>query len=435
VRFSLERSIRVGHEVYPGLFAAVRGASACYLAPARCSLARGVVTDDQTGTVTIRLRRPDPLLPFKLAGLPASIVPSGTSDSIRGPRPPGTGPYRISAIARDGTTRLLRNVHFRSPSSDRPDGFPDAIVLRPSPPLAQRLHHVAGGLSDVTSIDNGGRQLMPQEVSGALTRYPDRVTLAPELATDFMFLNVREPPFDDQRVRLAVNLATDRRRMVALRGGPWVAAPACSVVPPGVPHARPACPYTADPSPAGTWIAPDLRRARRLIARSGTRGEHVTVWSDTEKVRFGRYFSKLLRRLGYVTTLRILTVGFDYFHGVARARAHAQIGMFGWLADYPSPASFVDPIFSCAAWHPRSPENLNLSQLCDRALDRLVARAERTDGPAGTRAWAAAERRLDRLAPAIPLSSQRRALFVSARTGNVRESPFLGPLLEQMWVR
>ena len=34
------------------------------------------------------------------------------------------------------------------------------------------------------------------------------------------------------------------------------------------------------------------RRARRLIAASGTRGMRVRVWTDTSKVRFGRYFAR-----------------------------------------------------------------------------------------------------------------------------------------------
>jgi ABC-type oligopeptide transport system substrate-binding subunit len=159
------------------------------------------------------------------------------------------------------------------------------------------------------------------------------------------------------------------------------------------------------------------------------------VWTDTDKVRYGRYFSRLLRDLGYVTRLRVVKVGFDYFHAVGDSRTHAQIGMFGWLADYPNPASFYEPIFSCAGRRPASEENLDLSQFCDPALDALVARAKAATGPAAAVAWAAAQRRLSQQAPAIPLVSRRRTLLVSARAGNVRQNPFLGPLLEQMWVR
>ncbi|HYZ27437.1 MAG TPA: ABC transporter substrate-binding protein [Thermoleophilaceae bacterium] len=436
VRSSLERSIRVGHELALGLFDGILGAPACERRPGQCSLARGVTTDDRARTVTIRLRRPDPVFLLKLAHPSASVVPAGTPDAVTGPRPPGTGPYRIASIAGDGTTRLVRNRRFHSPSAARPGGFADAIVFRPWSGLRPRLRTVERGRSDLTVVDNGGRQLRPDDLGGVLTRHPGRVAAGPRLATDYMFLNVGEPPFDDARVRRAVNLATDRARMVQLAGGPAAAVPACSILPPGLPHMRPWCPYTARPSPAGTWTAPDLRRARRLIAASGTRGAAVTVWTDTDKVRYGRYFIGLLRRLGYRPRLKVVRAGFDYFRAVGKPGTHAQMGMFGWAADYPDAASFLEPTFSCAARRTASPEklNYNLSQLCDPALDRVVAEATRADGPATTDAWTQAQRRLAALAPAVPLVWRRRTLFVSHRAGNLRQSPFLGPLIEQMWV-
>jgi peptide/nickel transport system substrate-binding protein len=433
VRFSLERSIRVGHELLPGFLDAIRGAPACGRTPEHCSLARGVLVNDRT--VTLRLRRPDPLLLLKLANPAASIVPSGTPDDLDGPRPPGTGPYRIDAIGEDGTIRLARNREFKPSYASRPDGFADAIVIRPGTDLGTRLAAVERGSSDVTVVDNGGRRLRADQLGGVFTRHPDRVAVAPRLATDFMFLNVREPPFDDVRVRRAVNLATDRSRMVALSGGPSATAAACSVVPAALPNVRPACAYTAKPSPAGTWTAPDRAKARRLIAASGTRGMPVTVWTDTDKARYGRYFVRLLTELGYPARMKVVKAGFDYFHAVGDSRTGAQMGMFGWLADYPDPASFYEPVFSCSGRRPASAENLNLSQLCDPRLDRLVGRAKTAEGPAAADAWIAAERRLAHLAPLVPLVSRRRTLFVSARAGNIRQHPFLGPLLEQIWVR
>jgi peptide/nickel transport system substrate-binding protein len=155
---------------------------------------------------------------------------------------------------------------------------------------------------------------------------------------------------------------------------------------------------------------------------------HVTVWTDTDKVRYGDYFTRLLRRLGYRTDLRIVTVGYEYFDAIGNPRNHPQIGMNGWLADYPAPATFFDPRFRCD-----SPENP--SRFCVRALDRMVADALSLSGPEAETAWARAERRLTDLAPAVPLVSRRRAVFASTRAGNVQQNPFLGTLLERVWVR
>ena len=105
------------------------------------------------------------------------------------------------------------------------------------------------------------------------------------------------------------------------------------------------------------------------------------------------------------------------------------------MADFPDPAAFFDPVFSCHGRVTKSGENLNRSQLCDSVLDRLAAAAAATNGPGATHAWVRAARRLDALAPAVPLLSRRKTLFSSPRAGNVRQSAFLGPLLEQAWLR
>ena len=105
------------------------------------------------------------------------------------------------------------------------------------------------------------------------------------------------------------------------------------------------------------------------------------------------------------------------------------------MADYPAPASFFDPNYSCAGQVDASPASLNQSQFCSSEIDAAVAAAQRGDGPAAETAWADAQRKLTTLAPAVPLTMTRGALFMSDRTGNVQKNPMLGVLLERVWVR
>ena len=64
---------------------------------------------------------------------------------------------------------------------------------------------------------------------------------------------------------------------------------------------------------------------------------------------------------------------------------------------------------------------------------RSLARSQRPR--ADVAAWAAADRRVVDLAPAVPLTTRRSAVLVSERVGNVRTHQQLFTLLDQMWVR
>ena len=76
----------------------------------------------------------------------------------------------------------------------------------------------------------------------------------------------------------------------------------------------------------------------------------------------------------------------------------------------------------------------NLSQLCDRALDRELARAAAAPQTVAA-VWAALDRRVIDLAAAVPLTTRRSAVLVSKRVGNVKTHQQLFTLLDQMWVR
>ena len=159
--------------------------------------------------------------------------------------------------------------------------------------------------------------------------------------TDWMFLNVRERPFDDARVRRAVNLAADRARIAALEGGPEMGVPICQVVPMGFPAHEPRCPYTADPAPGRGWVAPDSELARRLMAASGRRGERVVVTVPPFRRVTGRYFETLLDGLGLRASLegprRRSLLGDDLRPGRPDADGLRRLG--GRLTSAPRPSS------------------------------------------------------------------------------------------------
>jgi ABC-type transport system substrate-binding protein/DNA-binding SARP family transcriptional activator len=434
-RASLERLFRVAPPTVPGPRAIV-GAAACN--PRACDLSKGVVTDDRARTITIHLAGPDPLFPDKLAVPLAYLLPAGSPPKLAVAHPlPGTGPYRVVSFDPAHGALLERNPYFRSWSDDaRPGGFPDRIRVTIGGDAKAQVAAVAAGRADVFPVaGTNGSDLPAAAVRGLGLADVSRLHTTTAAGTTFLFLNTREPPFDDVRVRRALNFAVDRRRAVDLAGGPTAAGLSCQIIPPGLPGYVPSCPYTLSPSPGGGWTGPDLARARTLIAASGTRGQEVDVWSFGPYASTAAYASRLLQSLGYRSRPRVIGDVGKYFSYVADSQNHVQIGFTGWSVDELSPADFFGPNFSCAALVPHSPNNTNYSQYCDPSFDAALGRAANAHGAAANALWAALDRRLARDAPAVPLYNPRSLLLVSDRVGNVEQQLQLGPLLDQFWVR
>ena len=153
----------------------------------------------------------------------------------------------------------------------------------------------------------------------------------------------------------------------------------------GCPATRPTCPYTATRRRRGGWSAPDLARARRLVAASGTRGARVRCGSP--EVRGRRPLRRRgpappgLPRRGCGSCRRRALLRLRHRH-----RHHAQVGFYGWIADFLTPSSFFES-FSCARLMPHSSgQRQPLAVLRPRGGRRVRRRAGRPAAPRRTRA-------------------------------------------------
>jgi hypothetical protein len=177
-----------------------------------------------------------------------------------------------------------------------------------------------------------------------------------------------------------------------LAGGPELAQPTCQILPPAFPGYYPYCTATINPGPAGLWHGAALPQARALIAASGTSGALVTVSTvahDPFKLAAGRYFTRLLDTLGYRARLRTYPDDHAYYRRAGLRTARSQLGFFGWAADSPAGSAFFEPLFSCAAYQPGRPFNMNPAGSCDQQIDRQIATAttlQSTNAAAANRA-------------------------------------------------
>ena len=420
-------------------YASIVGGSNCRAHPATCDLSAGVVTDDATGRVTFHLTTPDPDFLEELTRF-VYPTPAGTPTTHLKTPLPGTGPYMITGYkAGEKQFTLSRNPYFRQWSyAAQPAGYPDVIRWQEVPNTGAGISDVVAGRIDVLPIENDDPASDAPAIGELARQYPAQLYPSGLFETSFEVLNTAVAPFNDVRVRRAVNYAVDRQHLVEILGGPSLASATCQFLPPNFPGYQPYCPYTTNPSADGGYHGPDLAAARRLVAESGTSGTPVTVVGGDFPAAYDEYFVTLLRQLGYRATLRNIPDLGQYVDEVFDSRKQFQIAGLGWTPDFPSPAnSFA--VLSCRGFVPaNAAANSNPSAYCRPQVDKLAgqARAAQSADPATARQlWAQVDRRLTDDAAVVATVNSKTANFVSTRLGNFQTNPQLGPLFDQMWVR
>jgi ABC-type transport system substrate-binding protein/class 3 adenylate cyclase/streptogramin lyase len=434
-RYAIERQFRA-ETGFAGVGLGLLGVDRC--SRRRCDLSQGIVADDDAGTVTFHLTDPDPDFLFKLALPFGSAVPAGSPQPDAARRPlPATGPYMIQRYTPNRTLVLVRNSRFREWSADaQPAGYPDRLVWRFGVDPEGATTMVERGRADVM-VDAPPERRLPE----IARLFPSQAHPYVRQGTFYLFLNTRVPPFNDVRVRKALNYAVDRSAIVRHWGGKELARPACQLLPPGFPGYRPYCPYTIGAQSSGVWTGADVARARQLLKVAKATGVAVTVGvnaDDPRKVATARYFVQLLGELGFRSRLQLYPDIQHFYEQAGRSGSKLQAGVQGWEADFPRPSNFFLNLLTCSAYRPTAPVNLNPGGFCDQVVDRAADRAhelEASDPAAAGELWQQVDRRVVDRAPLVPFVTTAGVDLVSARTGNYQRSFQLGVLLDQLWVR
>jgi len=205
--------------------------------------------------LVIRLKAPNPGFASNLNRAVLGIAPAG----MRGPRLPGTGPYRITEVVPE--QRIVLEAKPGHPDLAAHEGRPQNLELRLLPDATTRL----------LALRHGAVQASLNNLPADLLRPSARMTVRhfPGANLEYVAFKCEHPILGDARVRLALSLAIDRGAMVkGLRGG--LAREAWGFYPPEVP-------WGVD-ARAALGVAPDmaanLARANRLLDEAG-RGRGV----------------------------------------------------------------------------------------------------------------------------------------------------------------
>lgn len=434
VAASFKRIFTVSSPTAGTFYNGIVGADVCLKTPATCDLSKGVVVDKATNQVVINLVAPDPELPYKLSVPHASILPAGSPAKDAGNAPiPTTGPYMVASYDPNTALKLVRNPSYTEWSHDaQPQGYSDAITESFGLTVEAAVTAVENNQADWVFDPPPADRL--DEIG---TKYANQAHVNPLTAMFYLAMNTNLAPFNNVKVRQAINFAVDRAATVKLYGGSNLAAPVCTFLPPGFPGHVDDCQYTA--GGGTTWTAPDLDKAKALVAESGTAGMEIGIVTQDDEVNksIGEYLQSLLTQLGYKATLKPISADIQFTY-IQNTNNKVQISLSAWYQDYPAASDFLNVLESCASFTPGSDSSINIAGFCDKTIDAQMQDAlltERTDLTGANAKWAAVDKAVMTQAPIAPLFTPKLIDFVSTRVGNYQFSKQFYMLVSQLWTQ
>lgn len=363
----------------------------------------GIVVDDESGQIAIELNGPSGTFENELAMPFTAPVPAGTPAKDQTPNPPpATGPYEIAESNPGRGIVFERNPQWDGNNadvlSDLPGGHVDRIEVDIVRNQSTQVNEVEQNETD-WMFD----ALPPDRVSQVEAKFEGtQYREVPSINTYFFWMNTTQPPFDDLKVRQAVNHAIDPAALERIFAGQLEAGQ--QILPPGMPGYEE---FELYPN--------DMAKAKALLREAKPSDTEITVWTDSLSPNddAGAYYQDVLEQLGFEVELKVL--GDNYFSVIANTSTpDLDTGWANWFEDYPHPNDFFEPLLSGESIAPTN--NTNLAQIDVAELNEKIARlgAVQLDSEVESE-YAELDREFMELAPWAPFGSRSLSLFVSDR--------------------
>lgn len=241
-------------------------------------------------------------------------------------------------------------------------------------------------------------------------KFKDMLVVGDQLHTGYLTLKTTLAPFDNLKVRQAVNMAISKDRIVRIINGR--ATPANQPLPPAMPG------YDADYK----GYAYDVEGAKTLLAEAGFKDGFDTelyVMNTDPQPRIAQSIQQDLAKVGIRAQIKSLAQANVIAAGSEKDQAPmVWSGGMAWIADFPDPSNFWGPILGCAG---AVEGGWNWSLYCNKELDALAAKADSMAKPEQEAERIALWKKVftDTMAdaPWVPIFNEQRFSVRSARMG------------------
>jgi ABC-type transport system substrate-binding protein len=316
--------------------------------------------------IKFELSRPDATFLHVMAINFAHVVPKEEVEKWGadfGKHPVGTGAYKLAEW-----TLGQRLVFERNPDHWRPE-LPnlDRITFEIGQEPTVALLRLQQGEVDILGDGIPPAQFLEVKDN---PQYADWIVEGGQLHTGYITMNVKTPPFDNVKVRQAVNMAINKDRIVRVINNR--AVPANQPLPPTMPgYAKDYQGYAYDPE-----------KAKALLAEAGHPDGFSTelyAMNTDPNPRIAQAIQQDLAAIGINAEIKALAQANVIEAGGNGTAPMIWSGGMAWIADFPDPSNFYGPILGCGG---AVQGGWNWAWYCNEELDKQAAEADAMVDPA-----------------------------------------------------
>jgi len=360
----------------------------------------GIKVNEKTGEIVINLVSPRGTFNNELALMFVAPIPQSTPDEDQSASPiPASGPYMITKSQPGRGWDYERNPYWAKDNGkeiELPAGHVDKIEIEVLRNQSTQVNDIESGklnwIFDPPPTDR--YQEVKEKFEGS------QFTPEPTISTYYFWMNQTTEPFNNLKIREAVNYAVDPAALERIYTGQIVGTQ--QILPPGMPGYK-----------KFELFPHDVKKAKELVAESGVKDKEVTVWTDSESPNndAGTYYQGVLEEIGLKAELKILNPD-NYFTVIGNTSTpNLDTGFADWFQDYPHPNDFL---FLLNGENIQSTNNQVFGQTNVPALNKKVDKlATELLGPQQESEYAELDEEFMKEAAWAPYGTRTLSLFVS----------------------
>jgi glutathione transport system substrate-binding protein len=306
-------------------------------------------------TVKFDLKEPFASMINVLAHPSAGIISPAALAKYKGDigsHPVGAGPFAFSEWQRGTKIELVRNEHYYKPGLPKLDG----ITLKPTPENGSRVALLLTG--DAQFI----YPMAPEQMNLLASNDSVEAVAKPSVWARYLVMNTLKPPFDNQKVRQAINYALDKDAFTKIVFSGF-AEPLTSIVASRVQFYQKQGPWPYDPE-----------KAKQLLAEAGfPQGFQTELWgsNSSTSVRGMEFLQQQLSKVGITVKVVPMESGqrVEKMQNVTPETGEMSLSYGGWSPSTGEADWGIRPLFATASQPPKS---YNLGFYSNPKVDDLI---------------------------------------------------------------